>query len=128
MEVPEAHTQVEQGRVAPAGRVPRATTVTIPGTEAVLAAVLRNVARLPIGAAAPTETTVPEVPTAMEALTVAGRRAMVRAAVRQVARAASKRRPGAPGVPLGEVVPTPIATGATLLTQARRLVEVVPRP
>lgn len=43
MEVPEADTEVRQRRVATARRLPWATAVAVPRTEAVLAAVLRDV-------------------------------------------------------------------------------------
>lgn len=53
---------------------------------------------------------------------------MVRAAIREVAGAATGGRPCAPGGPLGAVLPCPVAPRPALLTEAWRVVEVVPRP
>lgn len=84
MELPETHTEVEQGDVTAARRLPRPSTVAIPEPETASFAVPLQAAGLAIRAAAPTETAIPEVPAAMETHVVAGRRPVVQPTVGQV--------------------------------------------
>lgn len=75
---------MEQGHVTATRRLPRPSTVTIPEPETAPFTVSLQTAGLPVGAAAPTETAIPEVPAAMETHVVAGGQPVVQPTVGQI--------------------------------------------